>query len=65
MKTFYLATTFAVFLLIGSNGIQNFNPEKVLIKEVVEWESPTNFTATFFNLDGTKRGEHKWTREKK
>ena len=45
--------------------VQNLNPEKVLIKEVVESESPTNYTATFYNLDGTKRGEYKYTRETK
>jgi hypothetical protein len=43
--------------------VLNFNPEKVLIKEVVESENPTNYTATFYNLDGTIRGEYKYTRE--
>jgi hypothetical protein len=45
--------------------VQNFNPEKVLSREVVEWQNPTNYTATFYNLDGTKRsGPFKWIRTK-
>ncbi len=49
---------------ISMDIVQNFNPEKVLIKEVVEWENPTNYTATFFNLNGTKTGESKWVKIK-
>jgi hypothetical protein len=49
---------------ISMDIVQNFNPEKVLIKEVVEWENLTTYTATFFDLDGTKIAESKWTKVK-
>lgn len=49
---------------ISMDIVQNFNPEKVLIKEVVEWGNPTNYTATFFNLNGVKTGESKWAKTK-
>ena len=44
--------------------VQNFNPEKIISKVENVMETPTNYTATFFNLDGTKRGEYKWTKVK-
>ncbi len=47
-----------------SEFVQNFNPEKVFrIVEGVR-ETPNNYTATFFNLDGTNRREYKWTKVK-
>jgi hypothetical protein len=45
--------------------VQNFDPLKVLYREIVEWENPSKYTVTSFNLDGKKKGESKWTREKK
>jgi hypothetical protein len=45
--------------------VQNFNPEKVLYKEVVEWENPTNYTIAFFDLNGKKTGGSKWTKKAK
>jgi len=36
---------------ISMDIVQNFNPEIVLYKEVVEWENPTNYAVTFFNLN--------------
>jgi len=49
---------------ISMDIVQNFNPEEVLIKELVEWENLTNYTATFFELTGTKIAESKWTKVK-
>lgn len=49
---------------IAMDIVQNFNPEKVLIKEVVEWENPSNYSAMFFDLNGAKTGESKWTKVK-
>jgi len=48
----------------SSDYVQNFNPEKVLSKVEQVFETPKNMTATFFNLDGVKRGEYKWTKIK-
>jgi hypothetical protein len=44
--------------------VQDFNPEKILNKAEEILETPTNYTATFLNLDGTKSGEYKWTKVK-
>ena len=45
----------------NSDLVQNFNPEKVLSR--YEGVSGTDgYTATFYNLDGTKRGEYKWNK---
>ena len=49
---------------ISMDIVQNFNPEDVLIKELVEWENLTNYTATIFELTGTKIAESKWTKVK-
>jgi hypothetical protein len=49
---------------IGMDIVQNFNPEKVLIEEVIEWENQTNYTAMFIDLNGAKTGESKWTKVK-
>jgi hypothetical protein len=49
---------------IAMDIVQNFNPEKVFIKEVIEWENLTNYTATFFDLNGSKTAESKWTKVK-
>jgi hypothetical protein len=45
--------------------VQNFNPEKVLFKEVVEWGNPSSYKVTFFMINGTKLVEYKWTRRAK
>lgn len=47
-----------------SDFVQNFNPERVLYRSEAVSETPNSMTATFFNLDGTKRGEYKWTKVK-
>jgi hypothetical protein len=50
---------------ISMDIVKNFNPEDIIYKEVVEWENPTNYNVTFFNLNGTNAGgESKWTKVK-
>jgi hypothetical protein len=46
------------------NQVQNFDSDKVLLKGEIVFETPTNITATFFNLDGTTTGEFKWYKVK-
>lgn len=48
----------------SSNNVQDFNPEKVLSRSELVYDTPNSYTAIFYSLDGTKRGEYKWTRVK-
>ena len=42
--------------------VQDFNPEKVLGKFELIYETPTNFMVNWFNSEGVKTGEEKWTK---
>ena len=44
--------------------VQNFNPETVLRKIEILWESPTKMTWTNFSTDGKKTGEYKFAKVK-
>jgi hypothetical protein len=44
--------------------VQDFNPEKVLMKMEFVFETPSNMTVIPFSLDGVKRGEYKYTKVK-
>ena len=44
--------------------VQDFNPEKILGKGEGVLETPTSYTATYYNLDGVKIAEGKWTKIK-
>ncbi len=44
--------------------VQNFDPAKVLRRVEIVFDTPTSYTATFYNLDGTKRRAYKWYKVK-
>ena len=47
-----------------ADRVQDFNPEKVLGKIELVYETPTNFTVNWINSDGIKVGEEKWIKVK-
>ena len=44
--------------------VQDFNPEKVIRKMEMVYDTPTNMTSTHFNLDGVKTREVKFSKVK-
>jgi hypothetical protein len=48
----------------SSNNVQDFNPEKVLSRSEMVYDTPNSYTAIFYKPDGTKGREYKLTRVK-
>jgi hypothetical protein len=72
-KFFYFRANGRYSTLIGSwtaenkfssNFVENFNPDKFLRKVEMIYDTPDSYTAIFYNSDGTKGREYKWTRVK-